>query len=166
MAFKGSVHHGTPVNHIRSGGAGVAPGRPEGMQQTVKPQFASDNRGYQDNPRGGTPYNSDAGNPGDARRTAEGTGLYGVVLSENGQDHNNFRSNGDGTVFDKMRGDYHDPVAAPHLDSPVPSGAARFDTSDIAVENRAHLGKGSGPTAPNDAQARDDLLAIGGTMSR
>jgi hypothetical protein len=41
-----------------------------------------------------------------------------------------------------------------------------FDAGFIPQENREHLGKGRGPTAPNDAMSRDDLLAIDGVMAR
>jgi hypothetical protein len=166
MAFKGSVHRGTPINVIRAGGAGIKPGKPPGMSGTSKEGFSSEKSGYRDAHVSGhgTVYNSDAGNPRDARRG--GTDRYGLVASAGGQDYNDPRANGDGVVLDRMSGDYNDPTPAPHLDSSVPREAARFDTDAIAVENKAHLGKGQGPTAPNDAMGRDDLLAIGGVMSK
>lgn len=68
--------------------------------------------------------------------------------------------------LDHLSKDYENPLAAPTVDSPVPGAAPMFDTGSIIDENRAHLGKGSGATAPNPSMARDNLLKIGGVMSR
>jgi hypothetical protein len=49
------------------------------------------------------------------------------------------------------------------------AGAARctrMQHVQIPSVTAAHLGVGSGKTAPNPAMARDNLLTIGGVMSR
>ena len=163
-----TVVHGTPVNHVGPAGAfiggreGYSPGKPQGMDQTVHENYRSDNRGYQPNPAGGTPYNSQVGNPDEARRVAQGTGRYGVVLSENGQDHNDPKANGSGTILDgaDRYANGYMPKAAPTLDSPVPRNAPVFDGSFIPREDAAHEG------TSNEAGARDDLIKVGGVMSR
>ena len=60
----------------------------------------------------------------------------------------------------------YSPQAAPTLDSPVPRHAPVFDTGFVEEENIEHLGKGSGPTAPSEEMGRDNLLKIGGVLSR
>jgi len=58
------------------------------------------------------------------------------------------------------------PAPAQPADCSVPSGAPVFDTLQIPSETAAHLGVGSGKTAPNPAMARENVLKIGGVMSR
>lgn len=163
------VVHGTPINHVGPAGAfiggreGYSPGKPAGNERsTVNEAYASDNRGYAPNPNGGTPYNSELGNPDEACRVAQGTGRYGVVLSENGQDHNDPKANGKGTILDGANryANGYMPKAAPMLDSPVPRNAPVFDGSFIPAEDAAHEGSG------NEAGARDDLIKVGGVLSR
>jgi len=172
MKTRPTVVRGTPTNHVGPAGAliggreGYSPGKPAGLEGTQPSGFTAEQSGYRPNPRGGTAYNSDLGNPDEASRVAEGTGRYGKVISEGGQDHKNFASNGDGVVLDKMSKDSADPAHQPTLDSPVPRHAPIFETDNIIAENIAHLGKGSGPTAPNDDMGRDDLMKIGGVLSR
>jgi hypothetical protein len=162
---EGHVNHVGPAGALIGNREGFTPGTPQGTKSTVLDQFRGSGINTAPNPVG-TPLQDVDGNPDETRRVAEGTGRYGVVLSENGQDHNNFASNGDGVILDKMSKDYADAAHKPTLDSPVPREAPLFETDNIIEENRAHLGKGSGPTAPNDDMSRDDLMKIGGVMSR
>jgi hypothetical protein len=164
---KGQVVRGTPVTHIGpSGAASIAPGKPADMNGTTPQGYSSESKGYRDTefPNRGTEYQSDAGNPGDASRTAEGTGRYGMVLSENGQDHNNPASNGRGVILDRAD-DYntgYGPQDKPTMDSPVPRDAPVFDAGFIRTEDRAHMGRGSDA----EGTASDDLMKVGGVMSR
>jgi hypothetical protein len=162
---------GTPVNVIKSGGSGRAAGKPggyAGAAGTVRDTFEGDQKG----PRQvaaqmsgkqdlGTPYQSVAGNPGDASRIAHGTGFYGVDAVEGGQNMNDASSNGNGTILDHMsRETQYQPRSPAMIDSPVPGNAPFFDSRTINDENRAHAGRG------NEATANDRLLPIGGVMSR
>lgn len=163
-----SVVRGTPINHVGPAGAfiggreGYSPGKPDGMAGTVKEQFSADQRGYQTDPRSGTPYNSDLGNPDESRRVADGSGRYGVVLSENGHDHNNPASSGSGVILDgaDSYGRGFQPPARETMDSPVPRHAPVFDPGFIPTEDKAHLGSG------NEGAASDGLVKGGGVMSR
>ncbi len=169
MKSKGTI--GTPVNYIGPRGSmagqkeGYGAGNPADYSgKSVNPNFAEP--GIKTGPQGaGTPANYQRGNPDEARAVRL-QHPYGLVISENGQDHNSARSNGDGVILDHMAKDYENPLPAPQIDSPVPREAPVFDTSQISTENRAHLGVGSGKAAPTPAMARDDLLKIGGVMSR
>lgn len=160
MAMKGSTVRGTPVRHVTVGarGEGERAGKPSGMEGTVHEQYSSDKRGYQSDSRSGTPYHSEDGNPPNSRRE--------VIRSTNAEssDHGNQNdphSNGPGVMLDV--GDYgtgYAPRDEPTMDSPVPRHAPVFGTGFIETEDRAHMGKGA------ENQARDDLLKIGGVMSR
>jgi hypothetical protein len=168
MAFRGKTHVGTPVNSIKAPlNQGMRAGTPSGMQGTVNRQFQGDQRGNrQEGISTGTPYVSRDGNSPEARRVAS-QGHYGhVVDTATREDMNDPRSNGDGVVLDGMSQDYGDPTHKPTMDSPVPTHAPVFQTRHILEENAAHLGSGSGKTAPNAANARDNLLNVGGVMSR
>src|SRR6516162_4216242 len=104
MAYKGSSSWVTPTNVVKSGGAGVTPGKPAGYQGTSRARqpganFTSDQRGYQNSERSGTPFNSDAGNPGDARRV-DHHDRYARVISPAGGDMSDPRANGEGVIFD------------------------------------------------------------------
>jgi hypothetical protein len=162
MAFKGSVHRGTPVNHIHSGGAGIRPATPKGFDGTQPKQFESEKSGYRDEHATGhgTAYGSVAGNPGDARVASQGR--YGVSPGAGGVDMNNPAANGKGVVLDGANeyANGYRPRDEKLIDSPVPTDAPVFDPSFIGTEDRAHAGSG------NEGTARDNLLEIGGVMSR
>jgi hypothetical protein len=156
---KGSVVKGTPFNFIPAGGAGIAPGRPQGSDSTVMPQYRGSGINTQENLRG-TPYQSDAGNPGDARRV-EHHDRYGRVIDPAAGDQADPAANGRGVILDKAD-DYakgFQPPAAPTLDSPVPREAPIFDTTDIQREDRAHLGT-------HNEDGSEGLVKGGGVMSR
>ena len=142
---KGVVLGAGHVNNIGPGGEGGregygASGGPPGYKGTANPNFAEP--GIRTGPEGrGTAANHVQGNPDEAS-TVRLQHPYGLVISENGQDHNNARANGDGTILDHMSKDYENPSPAPTVDSPVPGVAPMFDTGSIIDENRAHLGKG------------------------
>lgn len=168
---KSKVVYGTPVNTIRSGGAGINPGKPAGFNtgaETVPDRFEGDQRGNRQveaengwpaNSLGST-YNSDRGNPGDAltKRPTE-------VISEGGQRHNDFRSNGNGVMFDgvKQSSDYFG-KEADVLDSPVPKGA-QMPEHDASIKlNEIRNGQGSYWGA--DDVIEDSLVKADGVMSR
>jgi hypothetical protein len=169
MAFRGTTVRGTPINRTNvAGNSGIRPGVPKGMVGTVHKQYDSDRRGYQSDPNGGTPYHSQAGNPPEARQLVT-RDARGRVLDPNmGEVPNDPSSNGTGVVFDGTdnMGDGNSPRIEPTMDSPVPREAPVFDPGFMVQENRQHLGHGKGPTAPNDAMSRDEILPIGGVMSR
>lgn len=164
MAMRGSSVRGTPVRHIKVDGLeDTREGKPDGMVGTVHKQFDSDRRGYQSDPRGGTPYHSDDGNPADARRE--------VLRSTNAEssDHGNQNdphSNGPTVALDT-----HGPMEGfmPRenggvLDSPVPAHAAQFDAGTMHEEDEAHLGSGLEHLA--GAKVNNDLRELDGVMSR
>lgn len=172
---KGRVVYGTPVNTIKSGGAGINPGKPAGFKtgaETVPDRFEGDQRGTRQVERAngwpanslGSTYNSDAGNPGDALRT-RADHRYGVIDVNGGQDMNSPASNGNGVILDGMnRGKGYQPPTMRTTDSPVRDDAPFFDTSTIREENLEHLGRGKG-VSPD--QVDDDLVGIdGGVLSR
>jgi hypothetical protein len=68
---------------------------------------------------------------------------------------------GSGVLLDSVSSDYEDPTIQPSMDSPVPGNAPMYQTSDITSVNQARLGSNMSP-----AHAKDDLLALGGVMSR
>jgi hypothetical protein len=156
---------GTPYTKItNTANQGVSPRTPSGMKGTVEENTAEP--GIRTGPPGrGTPYRSQAGNSDEFMRTVS-RDRYGMVMDPVLGNPNDPRTNGDGVILDHMATDYEDPRHMPTMDSPVPVEAPIFETSTVAQENAAHLGRGRGPTAPNPAMARDDLLAIGGVMSR
>ena len=171
MKSKGVVLGEGHVNTIRSGGAGISPGKPAGFQtgaETVPDRFEGDQTGNRQVEKAngwpanslGSTYNSERGNPGDARRARPTE-----VISESGQRHNDPRSNGDGVLFDGVRRE-RDYIATPSnvLDSPVPKGAQQpeDDASIKLNEIRNGVGKDYGA---NDA-IEDSLVKAGGTMSR
>lgn len=163
--MKSTTVRGTPYRKLDNlNGQGQRPQLPVGNKGTVDSHTAEP--GIRTGPQGpGTPYNSEAGNGPETVRTVS-KDKYGKVITNAAGNMNDPASNGDGVILDSVGKDYQDPRHEPLLDSPVAKGAAQFDTGLIVRDNRAHLGSGSGPTAPNDANARDDLLAIGGVMSR
>jgi len=166
--MKRTTIRGTPINHVGPSGAfvgnregyGAASSPPGYDGQTTKDQFRGTGMSTAQGP--GTPYNSQPGNPDETLRTAS-SGRYGIVRSENGQDHNNSSSNGTGVLLDGTSDVDNGYLAAPAqtLDSPVPARAPRFDPKDILTENLAHLGKDQPETL-----VEGDLVKIGGVMSR
>jgi hypothetical protein len=154
---------GTPVNHVGPSGAlignreGFTPGTPQGTKSTVLPQYRGGGINTQPN-EVGTPLQDVDGNPDEFSRTAEGTGRYGKVISENGQDHADPASNGRGVMLDvgPLAGGSVPPVAST-LDGPA--GGPKFEPGSIISEDRAHLGRG------NDS-AVDGLVEGGGVMSK
>src|SRR5579859_8013365 len=151
MAMRGSSVRGTPVHHVsNTAKEGIAPGTPKGMKGTSPEQYDSDRRGYQSDPRGGTPYHSDAGNGPETRRVVSHD-RYGKVESNQQGNANDPVNNGSGVVLDGTN-DYsrgYMPRGEPTEDSPVPRHAAVFDAGFIHKEDEAHAGRG------NEATARD-----------
>jgi hypothetical protein len=173
---KGRVVHGTPINSIKSGGAGISAGKPAGFQtgaETVPDRFEGAQRGNRQveadngwpaNSLGST-YNSDAGNPGDASRTRLAA-PYGVNKSGGGPiDMNDPKANGNGVVFDGVK-QSRDYIATPSnvMDSPVPQGSQKpqDDASIKLNEIRNGVGKDYGA----DDVIEDQLLKGGGVLSR
>lgn len=158
---KGRTHVGTPFNHAGNSphGVGVAgAARDRGMSSTVLPQYESEKSGYRDIPGSGTPYQSERGNPPDARReVARGTN---VEASDHGNQNDPEKPGGVLVPGNPNYGNGYSPAAAPTLDSPVPRAAPVFDTGEIRTEDRAHMGK------RNEVTANDRLVEIGGVMSR
>jgi hypothetical protein len=95
----GHVNHVGPAGAIIGNREGYSPGTPQNTDSTVLPQYREGGINTAPNPRG-TPLQSQLGNPNEFSRVAEGTGRYGKVISENGQDHNDPASNGSGVIFD------------------------------------------------------------------
>lgn len=163
MAMRSSTVRGTPVHHIDArGGEGQRGGeKPNGMVGTVHEQYDSDRRGYQSDPRGGTPFNSERGNPPGARReVARGTNLESADHGNQNDPH----SNGQSVMLDTHgyeRG-YMPKEEGGVMDSPVPGHAARFDTTTVHEEDRAHLGTGLEDLAGKN----NDLRDLDGVMSR
>lgn len=169
MAYKGTVHRGTPYHHVTdTAHQGIAPGRPreqgtgergKTMTHTTMEPYRSDTRGYQSDPRSGTPYHSDAGNGPEYKRTVEQS--TDAESADHGN-QNDPKTNGRGVVFDGAnsyeRG--YSPHSEPTMDSPVPGHAPVFDTRTVREEDRAHVGM------RNESAATDDILKIGGVMSR
>ncbi len=159
-----STVRGTPFTKITSTGN-------EGFRQaggnadnTVAPQFRGGGINTQGNTRG-TPAQYAHGDSDEFSRTVSSDN-YGKVIDDQMGDQSDPASNGNGVILSNMGQDYEDPSAQPTMDSPVPSDAPRFDTGTIKDENRAHLGRGRGVTAPNEAMSVDNLETIGGVMSR
>jgi hypothetical protein len=148
---------GTP--YIKLGGTeGGNAGKPQGYTGTVGAQYGRDiidTRG-----QGGTPYQSNNGNPATARRVVSAD-LYGKVMSNQQGNANDPSNTGSGVILDSVASDYEDPTIQPAMDSPVPGNAPLYQTSDIVSVNQARLGSNMSP-----AHAKDDLLALGGVMSR
>jgi hypothetical protein len=174
--MKGKVVYGTPVNTIRSGGAGINPGKPAGFKtgaETVPDRFEGDQRGNRQveaengwpaNTLGST-YNSDAGNPGDASRTRLAD-RYGKNASGAGPiDMNDPKANGNGVIFDgvKQSQDYL-PATSNVMDSPVPKGAQQPLHDDSLKVNEIKSGQGDYWGA--DDAIEDSLVKADGVMSR
>jgi hypothetical protein len=160
--MKSTTTRGTPYNFIgQAGSEGIAPGTPAGMVGTVHKQFDSDRRGYRSDPRGGTPYESDPGNAGDARNVVHHD-RYGRVIDPAAGDQSDPAANGSGTVFDgPRRANGYTTQPAPSLDSAVPRDASSFDPYFIPEANAERLGH------PESEGAHDDSLVHGGgVMSR
>lgn len=163
---KGATVRGTPY-HFQGTGAtrmqGVAPSdarKPSEMSGVVNRQFEGD-QSRKVNPRSGTEYQSEVGNSDEFIREASHGPKGGVVLSENGINMNEPRSNGNGVILDGItRESAYSARAAGAMDSPVPKGAPSFAGADMVAENRAHLGRG------NERAASDVITEIGGVMSR
>jgi hypothetical protein len=160
--MKSTTVRGTPVRSIVAGKEGIAPSVPQNMNgQTVNQEFEADHRGYQTDPRSGTPYRSNAGNPADYRREVvrDARGLY---TDPTGTAHNDPKSNGNGVLFDGMsRANAQSPIPAPAIDAPVPRDAPVFDPHDMVVENRAHLGEGdsAGPISDTFLEGGDGVMS-------
>lgn len=155
-----TIVRGTPYTKSSSAREGIAPGTPKGMDgQTTPQQYRGTGMSTAQSARG-TPYQSQAGNGPEARRVVSAD-RYGKVVSGSAGNLNDPKSNGDGVVLDSVSSDYEDPTIRPSLDSPVPGSAPMFQTSEILSVNQARLGKGMPAAA-----ARDDILNLGGVMSR
>lgn len=162
-----STIRGTPYHHVDArAGQGTAPGTPKGMNGTSPEQYSSDHRGYQQDPRGGTPYKSQAGNPPGAMREVSHDEKGGVVISEAGQNHNDPHANGMTVLLDTHgAGEGFMPKEdGGVMDSPVPAHAARFEADFIPTEDAAHLGTGLEYLAA--AKSNNDLRKLDGVMSR
>lgn len=162
--MKSSSVRGTPVRSISANnGQGFNNGgKPAGMSGTVSRQFEGDQKGNaQVGIATGTPYQSSSVNDDKAPKTARAK--YGMVTDQNG-DQASPTSNGNGTLFDGVsREGAYLPPAAGAMDSPVTHGAPALNPGAIRVENLAHLGQGIGASP---SQASDEILKIGGVMSR
>lgn len=162
--MKSSSVRGTPVRHIsNTTREGMGAAKPKGMDGTVNRQFQGDQSiNRQEGISTGTPYTSRDGNSDEFSRTVSHD-KYGKVIGEAG-DNQQPRDNGNGVLLDGMDRDRgYEPRDERTLDSPVPDGSPTFDASFIQAENRAHLGKGIGVS---EAQINDDVLGIGGVLSR
>jgi hypothetical protein len=162
--MKQSSVRGTPVRHVsNTAREGMGAGKPKGYEGTVNKQFQGDQKiNREEGISTGTPYQSREGNSAEAKRTVS-QGRYGMVIGEAG-DNQNPHVNGNGVLLDGMNRDRgYEPPSERTLDSPVPDGSPVFDAGFIQTENRAHLGKGIGVS---DAQINDDVLGIGGVLSR
>lgn len=159
--MKSTTVRGTPYHHVSAAGTahqGVKAGL-KGMEGTTPSEYSSDKRGYQSDPRSGTPYQSQRGNGPEYRReVARGNNLE----SADHGNQNDPASNGVGVMLDGAneysRG--YTPRDERTLDSPVPAHAAIFRPGFIKTEDEAHAGTG------NERTARDNILEIGGVMSR
>lgn len=159
-----AVHRGTPFNHAGNSLHGVGMrehAAASGMTSTVLPQYESEKGGYRNADGTGTPLQHQKGNPPDARReVARGTNLES---SDHGN-QNDPRSNGKGVILDgqnEYRAGYQEPAERKGvMDSPVPAAAPIFDADNILIEDRAHMGR------RGENQANDNILAIGGVLSR
>jgi hypothetical protein len=143
--------------------------KPKGYSGTVNKQFEGDQKGNRQVEEGmeggklGTDYHSEKGNSANFRRVVS-HGLYGDSRGLSGLDQQKSSSNGNGVILDGMsRADGYTPKSERTTDSPVPEGAPEFRTSFIREENIARQGQGIGASP---SQASDDILEIGGVMSR
>lgn len=157
-----TVVRGTPYTKIGGSGnnsSGIAPGSPKGAdgQSTLSPYRGT---GMSTTQGPGTPFRSEAGNGAEAKRVVSAD-RYGKVMSNQQGDANMPMNNGNGVVLDSVSSDYEDPTHQPALDSPVPGNAPLFQTDKIVSVNQARLGSNMPAAA-----AKDDLLALGGVMSR
>lgn len=156
-----TVIRGTPYISRSGGNEGMRAGQPSGADgQTTLKQYRGTGMSTTQGP--GTPYNSQAGNPADARRIVSAA-EYGKVMSGGAGNLNDPKSNGSGVLLDGTgAGDYASPRAAAAMDSPVPGNAPMTMEGDsIVTRNSIALGRG----APA-AGARDDILALNGVLSR
>ncbi len=163
--MKSTTVRGTPVRHIsNTAREGMMAGKPSGMSGTVNKQFEGDQKGNrQEGVARGTPYESRDGNSDEFMRTRS-QGKYGMVMDAAAGDQADPRDNGNGVILDGMsREAGYTPMSERTMDSPVMEGAPTFDTRTIRDENIAHLGQGIGA---RPSQAADDILNIGGVMSR
>jgi hypothetical protein len=162
---KSSSVRGTPYTHVtNTAQEGISPRTPKGMSGTVNKQFEGDQKGNrQEGVAKGTPYQSQAGNSDEFVRVRS-RDKYGKVIDDAAGDQANYKSNGNGVILDGIAREMgYTPMAAATMDSPVMMGAPHFDTRTIRDENLAHIGQGIG-AAPS--QSGDDILAIGGVISR
>ena len=164
--MKSSSVRGTPytrVSNTRTEGM-MHGAKPKGMSGTVNKQFEGDQKGNrQVGVAQGTPYQSQDGNSDEFMRTRS-NGKYGVVMDPAAGNLADPAANGNGTILDGMSREMgYTPMPAATMDSPVMTGAPHFDTRMIRAENLAHMGQGIG-AAPS--QSGDDILAIGGVISR
>lgn len=161
--MKSSTVRGTPINSISNPGynqTGL-----KNFDGVVNKQFEGD-QSQQPQSGSGTPYNSKNGNPADAKSAGVGSGAKGgIVLSENGINMNAPESNGTGVVFDGVTEarDYVPPAAAT-MDSPVPSGAQKPIIGSGNEINQLKSGEGS--AIGRGGQIKDQMLEMGGVMSR
>jgi hypothetical protein len=165
MAYRGSVHRGTPYTKLgpTSNQGFREGGKPGGFEGTQPQGYGSEKGGYRDahTTGHGTPYNSRHGNTDEAKRLVS-RDPHGHVISENGINHNDPRANGAGVVLDGANrpANGHAMAGAPLIDSPVPGHSPKFDPAFMDLENRQHLGSG------NESAASENITAIGGVLSR
>lgn len=156
---------GTPVRHIsNTAREGMSAGKPANYSGTVNRQFEGDQKENREiGIAQGTPYQSRDGNSDEYSRTAS-QGKYGMVIDPAAGNMADPHANGNGVLLDgisRERG--YEPRDERTMDSPVREGSPTFDAGFIREENRAHLGKGIGVS---EAQINDDVLGIGGVLSR
>lgn len=155
--MRGTSVKGTPYISKSSSEGGNA-GKPAGYTGTVGPLYGRDI--IDTRKQGGTPYQSTNGNPATTRRVVSAD-TYGRVMSGSAGQMNDPLSNGNGVVLDSVSSDYEDPTISPSMDSPVPGNAPMFQTSNLLTITQMRMGSNMSP-----AHAKDDLVALGGVMSR
>jgi hypothetical protein len=172
---KGTVVRGTPINSYGPNGGGVSanngfnpqlPMLNQVMDGTVNPQFRGDQT-HKIDPRSGTPATHQTGNV-DQASTLRFSGKYGVSPIAGGVDSNNPSSNGNGTILDHVSEarDYTPwlPIGQGVMDSPVALGA-QMPAEDGSNQLNA-LRNGTGKTYSEKQQIPDELVKVGGVMSR
>ncbi len=164
--MKSSSVRGTPVRHIgNTAHEGMSGAKPSGMSGTVNRQFEGDQSGNrQTGLKTGTPFNSRNGNSDEFSRTRSSDRKGGMVIDDAAGNQNDPKANGNGVLFDGVsRATDYLARDAGAMDSPVPLGAPILRHGAIRTENIEHLGQGIGASP---SQAGDEILSIGGVMSR